>query len=138
MPVPLIVAPVTASPSTFLDRDRLARNHGFVDRRAALDHDTIDRDLVAGPDTQPVADFDVFKRNFFLGSTLADDTGSLGGEVEQCPDCTAGAFARAKLHELSEENENHNHGACFEVHADIPLASRKPAGNIPGARQQRH
>ena len=37
------------------DRDRLAGEHGLVDGRGALDHDAVDRHLVARPDPQQVA-----------------------------------------------------------------------------------
>src|SRR5438270_10502510 len=33
----------------FLQRDGLARNHRFIDRRTARDHATIDRYLLSGP-----------------------------------------------------------------------------------------
>ncbi len=48
------------------DRDRLAGQHRRVDRRAALDHDAVDRDAVAGPDAQQVADRDGLERDLVV------------------------------------------------------------------------
>jgi len=39
-----------------LDRHRFAGQHARVDRRCALDHEAVDRDLLAGADAQQVAD----------------------------------------------------------------------------------
>ena len=53
---------MTSSPGPLLDRQRLAGEHRLVDRRRALDHDAVDRDLLAGPDPQQVADADGVER----------------------------------------------------------------------------
>ena len=45
-----------------VDRDRLAGQHRLVDRRAALDDDAVDRDRLARPDAQQVADRDGLER----------------------------------------------------------------------------
>ena len=55
LPVPLTVPPVTLVAGRLLDRDRLAGDHRFVDGAAALEHDAVDRHLLAGPHAQPVA-----------------------------------------------------------------------------------
>ena len=51
-----------------LDRDRLAGQHAGVDRRRALDDDAVDRDLLAGPDPQQVADGDRLERDVLLAA----------------------------------------------------------------------
>ena len=56
LPVPLTVPPVTRSPGRFLDRHRLAGDHRLVDGARALEHDAVDRHLLAGPHAQPIAD----------------------------------------------------------------------------------
>jgi hypothetical protein len=38
----------------------------------ALEHRTVDRYLLAGADTQPVAGNDVFEGDVFLGAVVAD------------------------------------------------------------------
>ena len=63
MPVVLRVAPMTSSPGPTVDRDRLAGQHRDVDVGAALDDDAVDRDRVAGPDAQEVADRDGLERD---------------------------------------------------------------------------
>ena len=53
------------------DRDRLAGQHRCVDRRAALDDDAVDRDRVAGPDAQQVADRDGLERDLAVARRRA-------------------------------------------------------------------
>ncbi len=66
LPVPFIVAPVTLAARGFLHRDGLAGDHRFVDRAAPFDDDAVDRDLLARPHAQEVADLDVGNRNVDL------------------------------------------------------------------------
>ncbi len=42
------------------DRNRLARDHGFVHRTGAFEHHAIHRNLLAGTDAKPVADLHLF------------------------------------------------------------------------------
>ena len=56
-----------ARASGFLDWNRLASQHRFVDARMAFDHDAVDRDLLTRTHAQRVADVHVGERNFFLG-----------------------------------------------------------------------
>ena len=49
-----------------VDRDRLAGQHRGVDRRPALDDDAVDRDAVAGPDAEQVADRDGLERDLVV------------------------------------------------------------------------
>ena len=57
-PVPLTVAPTRRSPGAFSTGIGLAREHRLVDGARALEDDAVDRDLLARPDAQPVADGD--------------------------------------------------------------------------------
>ena len=72
VPFVLSVDPMTVGAGPLLDRDRLAGQHRFVDRRAALDEDPVDRDLLAGPDAQEVARLDGLERHVRL-DVAADD-----------------------------------------------------------------
>ena len=60
------------------DRDRLAGQHRCVDRRPALDDDAVDRDPVAGPDAQEVADRDGLERDLVVGRRRARSGPSSG------------------------------------------------------------
>ena len=50
------------------DRQRLARDHRFVDGRAAFQHDAVDRHGIAGTDAQAVAGLDRIERHIGLGT----------------------------------------------------------------------
>ena len=52
----LSVAPNTASPVVDVDRHRLAGEHRHVDRRRAVDHDAVGRDLLARSHDEAVTD----------------------------------------------------------------------------------
>ena len=47
-------------------RHRFAAQHRFVHRAGAVDHATIDRDLLAGSHQQPIADADRIERHLFV------------------------------------------------------------------------
>src|SRR5204862_8291153 len=48
------------------DRDRFAGDHRLVYRRRPLEDGTIDRNLLAGPHTEPIAWMHVFERHVFF------------------------------------------------------------------------
>ena len=96
VPVPLTVPPVTVLPGGLLDRNRLARDHRLVDRRRAVDHDAIDRNALAGPHAQAIADVHVLERNVALGAVGVDTAGRLGARPKQVPDRRARPRLRAR------------------------------------------
>jgi len=55
-----------------MHRDRLAGQHRLVDRAAAFDDRTVDRDLLAGAYAQAVADVDVGERDVLLAAVAQD------------------------------------------------------------------
>ena len=55
----------------FLDRDRFAGQHRFVDARPPFDDHTIDGHLLAGAHAQPVADMNVRQRDVLFGAVSA-------------------------------------------------------------------
>jgi hypothetical protein len=48
------------------DRHRLPGDHRFVDAALAFEDRAVDRNLLAGPNPQGVADQDILERNFFV------------------------------------------------------------------------
>ena len=68
VPAVFIVAPTTRAPGVLLDRDRLAGDHRFVDVAPPFDHDPVDRDLLARPDAQQVADPNLLERHVDLAA----------------------------------------------------------------------
>ena len=129
LPVPLIVAPVTGSPATFSTGKRLAGEHRFVDRRAALDHRAVDRDLLAGTHAEPVADPDLLERRSPPRAPSGRITRAvLGGEVEERADGRAGALAGAELEHLAEEHQDDDHRGGLEI-------DRRPGRNGRGSRR---
>ena len=59
LPDVLSVPPTTLGADVLADRQRLARNHRFVDIGRAFDHLAIDGDLLAGADDDDVAGHDL-------------------------------------------------------------------------------
>ena len=64
-----------------LDRDRLAGQHRDVDARAALHDRPVDRDGLAGPDAQEVADRDDLERDLAVLGTVDDETRRLRAQT---------------------------------------------------------
>src|SRR5262249_56597435 len=54
-----------------LDRDGLAGDHRLVDAAAPLEHDPVDRHLLARTDAQAIADDDLLECDVRLGSIVA-------------------------------------------------------------------
>src|SRR5262249_19583292 len=93
-----------------LDRDRFARDHGFVDRALAADGGAVDGDLLAGPDAEAIADHDVVDRYVVLDAAVAEAARRLRREGEQRADRGARAAPRAELEDLAEQDEGGDDG----------------------------
>jgi hypothetical protein len=65
-------------------RDRLARHHRLVDRRGALEHDAVDRDLLARPHAQPVADLHAGELHVLFGSVFPSRRADLAASPRSC------------------------------------------------------
>ena len=97
------------------DRQRLAGDHRFVDRGAALDDDAVDRNAVARADAQPIADLHRVERDVGLGAVGGDPPRRLRREVEQGADRRAGALARPELEHLPEEHQRDDDARRLEI-----------------------
>ena len=102
----------------FVDGDRLAGDHGFVDGGGAFGDAPVDGDLVARLDAEHVPEGDLVDGDLDL---LAVDEfgGVVGGELEQFFDGGAGAGVRAGLEHLAEQHERKNDGGGLEVDVDL-------------------
>ena len=117
-PVPLTVAPITRSFAPFLDWNRLAGHHRLIDGAFPLDHNAIDRDLLAGTHSKPIAGTHVLERHVFFVAIFANPTCRLRGQAEQRTYRRACVTARAQLHDLSQQHQRDDDGCGFEVDAD--------------------
>ena len=119
----------------FFNRHRLAREHGFVDARPPLRHDTVDGHLLAGTHAQDVPDVDVRKWNVMLGSVRQDASRRLSLQPEQRTNGGGRLRASAKLQYLPKQRERHDHRSCLEVHRDaarFPEVFGEHTGNDRG------
>lgn len=119
------------------NRHRLARDHRLVDRAVPLDDDAVDRDLLARPHPQAVADLHGVELDFLLGAVGHDPAGGLGREVEQGANGPAGALPCPQFEHLPEQDENRDDGGRFEVHGYRSVMAADCGRENPG-RQRRH
>jgi hypothetical protein len=101
-----------------LGRDRLSGDHRLVDRRAALEHDAVDRHLLAGAHAQPVAGLHGVERHVGLGAVRGDPARRRRGHAEELPDRGARGAPRAQLEHLAEQDQRDDHARGLEVGAD--------------------
>ena len=71
-PLPLIVAPTTRLCGIFSTGIGFAGDHGFIHRAVAFEDHSVNRNLLAGPHPEPVADFDLIQRNVFFAAVSQD------------------------------------------------------------------
>jgi hypothetical protein len=99
----------------FLHRDRLAGQQRLIDGASAFGDRAVDRDLVAGSDSQHVADLDGGERDGLGLAVRVDLKRRLGCKIEQGADGAAGLLPGAKLEHLAEQHERHDDGGCLVV-----------------------
>jgi hypothetical protein len=136
-PVAFTVAPITVSPCPLLHRHRLAGDHRLVHRARAVDHDAIDRHLLARAHAQTIAGVHVLERHVLVRSVVAHAARRLRRQPEQGANRGARLAARAQLQHLAELHQHDDHGRSLEVHVDAavghPERRREDAG-----RDRRH
>ena len=79
-PVPFTVAPMTLIAGIFLDRYRLAGDHGLIDAAVTFPHDPIHRHFFAGADPQPVTEMNLIQRHIFVAAVVVDLAGGFGAK----------------------------------------------------------
>ena len=110
-----------------LDRHRLAGEQRLVDLTLAARHLAVDRDRLAGPHAQRIADADVAQRDRLVGPVGDDAPRRLRGQRQEAADRPAGARARPQLQHLAEQRQHHDDRGGLEVERrDPPRRARRP------------
>ena len=104
----------------FLDRQRLAGDQRFIDRRTALHDGAVDGNCLARAHAQTVADMDVVEGNFGFRAIGRHAARGLRSEIEQGTDGVAGPFAGLQFEHLANKDQNDDDGGGLEVAADRP------------------
>ncbi len=81
----------------------------------ALQHDAVDRHLVAGAHAQAVADSDRFERDFLVAAVVFHAARGLRREIEQRLDGARGRLARAQFEHLADKHQHGDHAGGFEI-----------------------
>jgi len=101
-------------PGRLADRSALAGEHALVDRRFAVDDDSVDRDLLPGPGPDHVSDEDLLDRDVLL-TAVADHPGSLRGQPDECGDGGGRALLGAQFHPAAHQDQGDDHQGGLEV-----------------------
>ena len=109
----------------FFDRYRLTGYHRFIDGRATINDLTVHGNFLSRSNTYAVSHLNIFEWDFFFTPVRPDNSSCLGSQVKQGPDGRPRSLARAKLHDLAQQNENNDHGASFEIDAHMAVRVAK-------------
>ena len=137
-PVPFRVAPIDAVAGLFSTGIGSPVTIDSSTRARALEHDAVDRHLLARAHAQPVADVHVLERHVLVGAVVADAPRGLRREAEERLDGGAGAAARAELEHLAEQDERHDHRRRLEVDARPRRACRGTSREDAGRERRDH
>ena len=105
----------------FFHRNRLARDHRFIDEARPFHDHAVHGNAFARPDAQQVAWMHVVERHVLFRSVGLDAPRSLRRQLEQSLDRAAGLAARAQLQHLAQQHQADDHGRGLKVHASSPL-----------------
>ena len=119
------------------DGYRLPREHALVDCRTPAKHHPVDRDALAGPNLEPVADPNHFERHVLV-AVVADPARGLRREIEERADGIARALAGGELEHLSDEHEKENHRCGFEVDRRQSMWSTHRCGEEVRRKHRNH
>ena len=134
-PLVFMVAPMSLSPDALGDRHRLAGQHRFVDRAAALDHGAVDRHFLARAHAQRVADVHVGQGHVFFAPIGVDASRGLGRQAEQRLDRRRGLRARLELEDLAEQRQRDDHRGRFEIDRDASHRDERARKRAGGDRR---
>ena len=112
----------TSSPRALLDRHRFARDRRLVDEADAVANAAVERDLLARPDDDEIADANLVDADDGVDAVAAHER-RRRREVHQGADRAAGPFHRARLEHLRQREQEDDRRALR------PLAERHRAGN---------
>ena len=134
--MPLTVAPTSAAPPPFLDRDRLAADHRLVDRAAPAHHYPVDRNPLARAYAQHVADLDVGERDILL-ATARNAVRDRRREAQQRAERRAGPVAGPQFQHLSQQHQHDDDDRGVEVRLHA-ARHPEPGRKQPGRDRGRH
>ena len=116
----------------FLDGDRLAGDHRFVDEARALDDHAVDRDLLSRPDPEPVADVDLVEGDVLLAAVVLQSPRDLRREAQQGLDRARRLVPGAELEHLPQEHQRRDHRRRLEVDRDRAVVAAERGRKEPG------
>ena len=107
----------------FFHGNGLACDHRFIYAAAAFQHQSVDRNFLAGPDAEAVSHRYVFERYIFLAPVRANFAGGFRGQPQQRLESAAGLAAGAQLQDLAQQDQSHDHRGGLEVdrHGSISI-----------------
>src|SRR3546814_6404618 len=83
---------------------------------APIQDPAVDRHLLAGTDTQPIAHLHLVKRHIGFGAVGGNAPGRVRRQAEQRLERRAGLTARLELEHLAEQDKRDDHGGRLEEH----------------------
>ncbi len=106
-------------------RNRLARNHGLINRTCTLDDHAINGHLLARADTETVTHVYVSQRNVFLATVWVDATRCFRRQTEKRLDGGRRLRPRPELKHLSSQSQRDDDCGRFEVHANAAMLNER-------------
>src|SRR5581483_1545964 len=104
---------------------------GFINRARPFEHHTIDRNLFARADAQPVAGLDLLERNVLFPAVIPQQPRRLRTEIKQSANGAAGAAASAQFQYLAQEDKSCDSRSSFEINAGYAsFAAKRGRKNI--------
>ncbi len=113
-------------------RHGFSGHHGFIEGGSSFQQHAVDRNLLAGPDPQAIADIDGVERDVLVAAVGAHPAGGLRREIEQCANRPGGLLAGAQLQDLAEQHQHGDDGGGFEVHRDGAIGAAERGGKDAG------
>ena len=110
---------------------RLAGEERLIDGAASLDDGAVDRDLVAGPHAQDIADLDRGELHRLGLAVLQHAQRGLGRKVEQRANGAAGPLAGPELEHLAEQHQRDDDRGRLEIGGDQPVRVLHGCGEQP-------
>ena len=103
-------------------RDRLSRDHGFIDRRVTFRYDAIYRHFISGANTQDIAGFNIMDRYFFIFSVLHQN-GFSRAQLDELLNRRIRFGMRLCFHDLTKKNQGQNNYHRFKVQMHFAMVS---------------
>ncbi len=101
-----------------LHRDGLAGDHRLVDAAAALEHDSVDGNLLARSHAQPIVHLDILDPDVALATVVTQPSRRLRRQPEERAQRAAGPAARAQLEHLADQDQRGDDRGGLEVERD--------------------